>query len=278
MLKLGRWNNLQITRFSDYGAYLDAGEFGEILMPNAYVEKQMRVGDKAQVFVYLDQEERLVATTETPKAQVGDFAYLKVAWTNKYGAFMDWGLMKDLFVPFREQKRTMLIDNYYLVHIYIDEETHRIVGSAKVEKWLRRAPSSLYRGMQVDMIVQQKTPLGFKVIVENSYSGLIYDNQTYQILRTGDKLKGYIVNIRPDGKLDISAQPIGKSRFRDFSETLYEELERCGGMLPYSDKSSSEAIAERFKVSKKTFKKAIGNLYKAHKITIKEDKIELVNL
>ena len=278
MLKLGRWNNLQIIRFTDYGAYLDAGEFGEILMPNAYVEKQMREGDNVQVFVYLDQEERLVATTETPKAQVGDFAYLKVAWTNKYGAFMDWGLMKDLFVPFREQKRTMLIDYYYLVHIYIDEETHRIVGSAKVEKWLRPAPSSLYRGMQVDMIVQQKTPLGFKVIVENSYSGLIYDNQTYQILRTGDKLKGYIVNIRPDGKLDISAQPIGKSRFRDFSETLYEELERCGGMLPYSDKSSSEAIAERFKVSKKTFKKAIGNLYKAHKITIKEDKIELVNL
>ena len=278
MLKLGRWNNLQIIRFTDYGAYLDAGEFGEILMPNAYVEKQMREGDNVQVFVYLDQEERLVATTETSKAQVGDFAYLKVAWTNKYGAFLDWGLMKDLFVPFREQKRTMMIDNYYLVHIYIDEDTHRIVGSAKVDKWLRPAPPSLYRGMPVDMIVQQKTPLGFKVIVENCYSGLIYDNQTYQVPHTGDKLKGYIVNIRPDGKLDISIQPIGKSRFRDFSETLYEELEKCGGILPYSDKSSSEAIAERFKVSKKTFKKAIGNLYKKHKITIKEDRIELVNL
>ena len=125
MLKLGRWNNLQIIRFTDYGAYLDAGEFGEILMPNAYVEKQMREGDNVQVFVYLDQEERLVATTETPKAQVGDFAYLKVAWTNKYGAFLDWGLMKDLFVPFREQKRTMMIDNYYLVHIYTNT-THRV--------------------------------------------------------------------------------------------------------------------------------------------------------
>ncbi len=277
MIQLGRWNEMPLVRFSDFGAYLDAGELGEILMPKAYITNQLKEGDMVRAFVYLDQEERLVATTETPKAQVGDFAFLRVAWTNRYGAFLDWGLMKDLFVPFREQKRTMVKDNYYLVHIHIDEETHRIVASAKVEKWLQPAPSSLYRGMEVQLIVQQKTPLGFKVIVENKYSGLIYDNQTYQIPHTGDKLTGYIVNIRPDGKLDISIQPIGKSRFRDFSEILYEELQQSNGVLPYSDKSSSEEISARFGVSKKTFKRAIGHLYKEKKILLKENAIELTH-
>lgn len=277
MIQLGRWNEMPLVRFSDFGAYLDAGELGEILMPKAYITNQLKEGDMVRAFVYLDQEERLVATTETPKAQVGDFAFLRVAWTNRYGAFLDWGLMKDLFVPFREQKRTMVKDNYYLVHIHIDEETHRIVASAKVEKWLQPAPSSLYRGMEVQLIVQQKTPLGFKVIVENKYSGLIYDNQTYQIPHTGDKLTGYIVNIRPDGKLDISIQSIGKSRFRDFSEILYEELQQSNGVLPYSDKSSSEEISARFGVSKKTFKRAIGHLYKEKKILLKENAIELTH-
>lgn len=277
MIQLGRWNEMPLVRFSDFGAYLDAGELGEILMPKAYITNQLKEGDMVRAFVYLDQEERLVATTETPKAQVGDFAFLRVAWTNRYGAFLDWGLMKDLFVPFREQKRTMVKDNYYLVHIHIDEETHRIVASAKVEKWLQPAPSSLYRGMEVQLIVQQKTPLGFKVIVENKYSGLIYDNQTYQIPHTGDKLTGYIVNIRPDGKLDISIQPIGKSRFRDFSEILYEELQQSNGVLHYSDKSSFEEISARFGVSKKTFKRAIGHLYKEKKILLKENAIELTH-
>lgn len=277
MIQLGRWNEMPLVRFSDFGAYLDAEELGEILMPKAYITNQLKEGDMVRAFIYLDQEERLVATTETPKAQVGDFAFLRVAWTNRYGAFLDWGLMKDLFVPFREQKRTMVKDNYYLVHIHIDEETHRIVASAKVEKWLQPAPSSLYRGMEVQLIVQQKTPLGFKVIVENKYSGLIYDNQTYQIPHTGDKLTGYIVNIRPDGKLDISIQPIGKSRFRDFSEILYEELQQSNGVLPYSDKSSSEEISARFGVSKKTFKRAIGHLYKEKKILLKENAIELTH-
>lgn len=277
MIQLGRWNKMQIVRFSDFGAYLDAGELGEILMPRTYVTEQMKEGEVVHVFVYLDQEERLVATTETPKAQVGDFAFLRVAWTNKYGAFLDWGLLKDLFVPFREQKRTMVKDNYYLVHIHIDEDSHRIVASAKVEKWLIPAPSSLHRGMEVQVLVQQKTPLGFKVIVENRYSGLIYDNQTYQAPHAGDKLTGYIVNIRPDGKLDISIQPIGKSRFRDFSEILYEELQKNNGILPYSDKSSSEDIAAHFGVSKKTFKRAIGHLYKEKRIILTENTIELTH-
>ena len=275
MIKLGDWNELRVTRFSDHGAYLDGGSVGEILMPNAYVERGVRVNDMVTVFVYLDQEERLVGTTEQPLARVGDFAFLRVAWVNEYGAFLHWGLMKDLFVPFREQKMRMEIDRSYIVYIYIDDETHRIVATAKVEKWLKEAPvKDYFRGREVEMLVQQKTDLGFKVIVDNAYRGLIYNDQIFEEPHTGDRLTGCVVNVRPDGKLDISMQRIGKSRFRDFAEVLMEELEKSGGVLPFTDKSSSEEIAERFGVSKKTFKRAVGNLYKSRKITLGEKEIK----
>ena len=269
MIKLGDWNELRVTRFSDHGAYLDGGSVGEILMPNAYVERGVRVNDMVNVFVYLDQEERLVGTTEQPLARVGDFAYLRVAWVNEYGAFLHWGLMKDLFVPFREQKMRMEIDRSYIVYIYIDEETHRIVATAKVEKWLKDASQKeYYRGREVEMLIQQKTDLGFKVIVDNAYRGLIYSDQIYEEPHTGDRMTGCVVNVRPDGKLDLSMQRIGKGRFRDFAEVLLEELQKEGGVLPFTDKSSSEEIAERFGVSKKTFKRAVGNLYKERKIVL----------
>ena len=276
MIKLGDWNELRVTRFSDHGAYLDGGSVGEILMPNAYVERGVRVNDMVNVFVYLDQEERLVGTTEQPLARVGQFAFLRVAWVNEYGAFLHWGLMKDLFVPFREQKMRMEIDRSYIVYIYIDEETHRIVATAKVEKWLKEASQKeYYRGREVEMLIQQKTDLGFKVIVDNAYRGLIYNDQIYEEPHTGDRMTGCVVTVRPDGKLDLSMQRLGKSRFRDFAEILLEELEKEGGVLPFSDKSSSEAIAERFGVSKKTFKRAVGNLYKEHKIVISEKEIRI---
>ena len=276
MIKLGDWNELRVTRFSDHGAYLDGGSVGEILMPNAYVERGVRVNDTVTVFVYLDQEERLVGTTEEPLARVGDFAFLRVAWVNEYGAFLHWGLMKDLFVPFREQKKRMEIDHSYIVYIYIDDETHRIVATAKVEKWLKEAPTKDYfRGKEVEMLVQQKTDLGFKVIVDNAYRGLIYNDQIFEEPHTGDRLTGCVFNVRPDGKLDVSMQRIGKSRFRDFAEILMEELEKAGGVLPFTDKSSSEEIAERFGVSKKTFKRAVGNLYKSRKIVLGDREIKM---
>ena len=276
MIKLGDWNELRVTRFSDHGAYLDGGSVGEILMPNAYVERGVRVNDMVTVFVYLDQEERLVGTTEQPLARVGDFAFLRVAWVNEFGAFLHWGLMKDLFVPFREQKMRMEIDRSYIVYIYIDEETHRIVATAKVEKWLKEAPTKDYfRGKEVEMLVQQKTDLGFKVIVDNAYRGLIYNDQIFEEPHTGDRMTGCVFNVRPDGKLDISMQRIGKSRFRDFAEILLEELEKEGGVLPFTDKSSSEEIAERFGVSKKTFKRAVGNLYKSRKIILGDKDIKM---
>lgn len=278
MIQLGNYNTLRITRFTDHGAYLDGGDLGEILMPKTYVERCMHVGTEVNVFVYLDQSERLVGTLETPLARVGDFAFLKVAWVNEYGAFLDWGLMKDLFVPFREQKKPMQQGRSYLVHIHIDQETQRIVASAKVERYLQPAsPTQYHKGQEVEIVVQQKTPLGFKVIADNSCTGLIYDDQIFeQEPHAGDVLSATIVKVRHDGKLDLSLQRIGKGRFRDFADQLLYELRTEGGTLPFSDHSSPEDIQQRFGVSKKTFKKAVGVLYKEHKITINSDAISLV--
>lgn len=276
MIKLGDWNELVVNRFTDHGAYLEGGEVGEILMPNAYVERGVRIGDRVTVFVYLDQEERLVATTETPLARVGQFACLTVSWVNEYGAFLDWGLMKDLFVPFREQRRKMEVGRYYIVYIYIDEASHRIVGTAKVDRYLQPAAAGAYRkGEQVALLVQGRTDLGYKVIVDHKYSGLVYHDQAYAELHTGDELTGFVSQVRRDGKVDVSLQSLGVSRFRDFADQLLDELEQAGGTLPYCDASSAEDIAERFGVSKKTFKRAVGTLYKASRIHMTDGGIAL---
>jgi predicted RNA-binding protein (virulence factor B family) len=245
-------------------------------MPNAYVERGVRIGDRVTVFVYLDQEERLVATTETPLARVGQFACLTVSWVNEFGAFLDWGLMKDLFVPFREQRRKMEVGRYYIVYIYIDEASHRIVGTAKVDRYLMPAPAGAYRkGEQVALLVQGRTDLGYKVIVDHKYSGLVYHDQAYAELHTGDELTGFVSQVRRDGKVDVSLQSLGVSRFRDFADQLLDELEQAGGTLPYCDASSAEDIAERFGVSKKTFKRAVGTLYKASRIHMTDGGIAL---
>lgn len=277
MIALGNYNTLRVTRFSDHGAYLDGGPLGEILMPKKYVPRSLRPGDEKEVFVYLDQSERLVGTLETPLARVGDFAYLRVAWTNEFGAFLDWGLTKDLFVPFREQKMRMVQDRSYLVYIHIDPETQRLVGTAKVERYLKRAtPDRYHRGQEVEIIVQQKTPLGFRCIADNRCGGHLYDNQIFDTVpHTGDVLTATVVNIRPDGRLDLSLQRIGKGRFRDFAGQLLEELHSAGGTLPFSDHSTPEEIQQRFGVSKKTFKRALGTLYKSGHISIEETRIFL---
>ena len=277
MIALGNYNTLRVTRFSDHGAYLDGGPLGEILMRRESVPRSLRPGDEVEVFVYLDQSERLVGTLEKPLARAGDFAYLRVAWTNEFGAFLDWGLTKDLFVPFREQKMRMVQDRSYLVYIYVDPETQHLVGTAKVERYLKRAtPDRYHRGQEVEIIVQQKTPLGFRCIADNRCGGHLYDNQIFDTVpHTGDVLTATVVNIRPDGRLDLSLQRIGKGRFRDFAGQLLEELHSAGGTLPFSDHSTPEEIQQRFGVSKKTFKRALGTLYKSGHISIEEDCIFL---
>lgn len=276
MIRLGDFNELTITRFTEHGAYLDGGEVGEILMPKAYVTRRMRVDDVVRVFVYLDQQERFVGTTEEPLAKVGDFAYLEVAWVNQFGAFLHWGLMKDLFVPFSEQKMRMEIGNSYIVYIYVDEETHRIVASAKVERYLSEPRyEDYYRGRHVDVLIWQKSPIGFKVIVDNAYPGMIYDNQLYGDYHTGDRLDGTVVRLRRDGRLDVAEGRIGRSRYVDFAQQLEEELRASGGTLPFGDASDPEDIAERFHVSKKTFKRALGQLYRANKVVLTPHSVAL---
>lgn len=298
-IKLGEYNTLKMVKTAErpnphsfggketFGIYLDGGPDGEILMPQKYVPAGVKPGDEVRCFVYLDQDERPIATLETPLARVGDFAYLKVSWVNEHGAFLDWGVMKDVFCPFREQKKRMEIGDSYIVYLYIDEESYRIVASAKIDRFLTNPndedPDTLahlmqkQRGMEaVELLVWQKTDLGFKVIVDNRYAGLIYEDEIFQYVHTGDHLRGYIKNVRPDGKIDATLQPAGRRQTTDFAETLLAWLRNNGGSCPLGDKSDAEDIKRQFQVSKKTYKRAIGDLYKRRLITIGDDGIRLV--
>ena len=284
-IKLGDYNVLRVKELARregygevFGLYLDGGREGDILMPQKYVPEHVRVGDEITCFIYLDQEERPIATTEQPLAKVGDFVYLECAWVNEYGAFLHWGLTKDLFCPFREQKRKMEIGNRYIVHVHIDEESYRIVASAKVERYLKEdmAAKHFKRNEEVDILIWQKTELGFKVIVNNQYPGLIYQDQIFKSIHTGDRMKAYVAQLRTDGKLDIALQPIGIAAAEDFSSVLLRYLKENNGYCVLGDKSDPEAIKHQFQVSKKVFKKAIGDLYKKHLITIEADGLHLV--
>lgn len=275
-IRLGEYNHLTVTKQVDFGMYLDGGDEGEILLPSRYVPEGCKPGDELDVFIYLDNEERPVATTLVPKAKVGDFAFLEVAWVNQYGAFLDWGLMKDLFCPFREQKMKMEKGKGYIVHVHTDDESYRIVASAKVERYLDDTFPKYKKGEEVDLLVWQKTELGFKVIINNRHGGLVYRSQVFKDIHTGDRMKGYIDNVREDGKIDVTLQPTGKRQTKEFGETLLQYLKDNGGTCDLGDKSAAEDIYSRFGVSKKTFKKAVGDLYKQRIITISEDGIKLV--
>ena len=273
-LSLGRFNRLRVVRRAEQGLYLSGGP-EDILLPNRYVPEGVEVGDEIDVFVYLDNEERLIATTETPKAQVGDFAWLEVAWVNNFGAFLDWGLMKDLFVPFREQKMKMQKGKSYLVHLHIDPETYRIMASAKVERYLSTDYPPYHGGDEVELLIWQKTDMGFKAIVDNKYAGLLFDAEIFRELHSGDRLLGYVKQVRPDGKIDLSLQKKGQKAVHDFSDILLEHLKANGGFTPLGDKSPAEEIYALFGVSKKVFKKAVGDLYKQRLITIEPEGLRL---
>ena len=276
-MELGKKNRLKVIKAVDFGLYLDGGEVhGSILLPSRYVPEGAQVGDELEVFIYLDQEERLVATTEEPLAQVDDFAYLEVAWVNNFGAFLNWGLMKDLFVPFREQKQKMQKGQRYIVHVHLDEQTHRIMASAKVEKFLNHEQPPYQTGDAVDVLIWQKTELGLKAIVDNQYGGLLYDQQMFREVHTGDRMKAYVQNVRPDGKIDLILQPLGQRAATEFSETLLRHLQTNGGRTPLGDKSPAEEIYAVFGVSKKVFKKAVGDLYKRQLITLDGNGITLI--
>ena len=274
-LQLGKMNRLTVARRADQGLYL-AGGPEDILLPNRYVPEGANVGDELDVFVYLDNEERLVATTQTPFAQVDDFAWLEVAWVNQFGAFLDWGLMKDLFVPFGEQKMKMQKGRSYLVHVHLDPETFRIMASAKVERYLSKEWPPYHGGDEVDALVWQKTDLGFKVIVDNQFAGLLFDDEIFRQLHSGDRLRAYVKQVRPDGKIDLSLQKKGQKAVHDFSDILIEHIRTNGGFTPLGDKSPAEEIYALFGVSKKVYKKAVGDLFRQRLITIEDDGLHLV--
>ncbi len=250
---------------------------GEILLPNGEVQSDatIAIGDEVEVFIYLDHDERLVATMQRPLAQVGEFAFLYVAWVNNFGAFLDWGLKKDLFVPFREQKMKMQKGKGYIVYVMLDKESYRIMATAKVDRYLSDDLPSYHKGDEVDALVWQKTDLGFKVIVDNRFGALLYDDQVFRPLRTGDKVKAYVQQVRDDGKLDLILQRMGQAAVDDFSLTLLRHLRDNGGRSPLGDHSPAEEIYSLFGVSKKVFKKAVGDLYRRHFITISPEGLEL---
>lgn len=276
-IELGKMNRLTVCKTVEFGVYLDGGkQVGEILLPAKYVPEGTKRGDELDVFIYLDQEERIIATTEEPLAQVGDFAYLEVAWVNNFGAFLQWGPMKDLFVPFREQKMKMVKGNSYIVHVHLDEESYRIMASAKVDRYLDTSMPPYRLGDEVDVLVWQKTELGLKVIVNNRYAGLLYDDQVFRQLRTGDRTKAYVQQVRPDGKIDLLLSRPGQAAVEDFSDVLLQYIKDNGGHTILGDKSPAEDIYATFGVSKKVFKKAVGDLYKRRLITIESEGLKLL--
>lgn len=274
-MELGKFNTLEVVKQVDFGMYLDGGEQGEILLPNRYVPEDCKIGDFLNVFLYLDIEERLIATTLTPLVQVGEFACLEVSWVNQFGAFLNWGLMKDLFVPFREQKMKMQVGKKYIIHAHVDEESYRIVASAKVDRYLSKEMPAYKQGDEVEALIWQKTDLGFKAIVDNKFSGLIYESEVFHPVEIGERLKVYVKQVREDGKIDLMLQKPGMGGVEDFSQTLLQYITEHDGVISLNDKSPAEEIYEIFGVSKKTFKKAVGDLYKKHLIVLSGDAIRL---
>ena len=275
-IKLGRYNQLEIIKEVDFGLYLNGDEDGEILLPKKYVPEGVVPGDIINVFIYLDMDERLIATTQEPLAQVGDFACLEVAWVNQFGAFLNWGLMKDLFVPFKEQKAKMQRGGRYVVHVHIDNESWRIVASAKVERYISDEMPQYEPGDEVEALIYQQTELGFKTIVDNKYSGMIFRNEVFQNIENGMTLKAYVKQVREDKKIDLILQKGGHRKVDDFSHALLAYIKNNKGFTPYNDKTDAETIYNTFGVSKKTFKKAAGELYRKRLVMINDNGIELV--
>lgn len=276
MAQIGKMNSLPVLRASDFGLYLDGGELGEILLPKRYVSKEMKPGDVVDVFVMLDSEDRLAATTLVPHAMVDEFAYLRVASVTPVGAFLDWGLPKDLLVPFREQKIKMSEGQWYLVRVYLDRASNRIAATSKLDKFLDKTEPLYAEGDKVDLIIGARTDLGYKAIVNGAHWGVIFHNEVFRPLQRGQHIEGFIKQVRSDGKIDLCLQKPGYEKVTELTDVILNQVRKQGGFMALSGKSSPEAIYTLFGVSKKTYKQAIGALYKKRRITIEENGIRLV--
>ena len=275
MILPGRYNTLRVVKFVDFGVYLDGAEMGEILLPARYVPELCEVGADLEVFIYLDSEDRIIATTEKPFAQVGEFAMLRVVAVNNIGAFMDWGLMKDLLVPFREQKMNMVAGRSYLVYIYLDPDSHRIAASAKLEKFLDNVIPEYQVGEEVSVIIESESELGYNAIINHLHRGILYHDELPAPLNKGQQMKVYIKKVREDKKIDLSLYRPGYEQVDGISQNILDHLKSAGGFLPLTDKSEAALIYDHFAISKKVFKKAIGSLYKQRRILLEDKGIRL---
>ena len=276
MITIGQTYSLEVIKTVDFGFYLDAEDLGEVLLPRKHAPDNLSIGDIIDVFIYLDSEDRPVATTQKPRAKVGEFAYLKVVAITDVGAFLDWGLDKDILVPFAEQHRQMEAEHSYLVYLYIDERDGRIAASSKIDKFLDDERPHDFRPQQaVNLIIANTTELGFKAIINNSHWGVLYNNDVFQRLSFGQSKKGFIKKVRDDGKIDLTLQ--GGQETRDkYAKIILQYLNKQNGFAPVHDKSDPQLISRLFGMSKKAFKKAIGGLYKQRVISIDKDGIRLL--
>lgn len=275
MVEIGRYNILTVVKIVDFGVYLDGGERGEILMPKEYVPANCFPDDEVKVFVYFDSEDRIVATTEEPAVMVGEFAWLKVVALSKVGAFLDWGLRKDLLVPFREQREPMAEGRSYLVYAYVDKASDRIVASTKIDKFLDQVFPEYEPNEEVELLIVRKTDLGYAVIINNAHWGLIYDNEIFQSIKIGQKLKGYVKAVREDDKIDVSLQPSGYGKIEGLAGRILEKLKDYDGVLDLSDKSDPAEIYRIFGCSKKNYKKALGTLFRQGLIELGDTEVRL---
>jgi len=276
MAEIGKVNELTVVKKVDFGVYLDGGDLGEILMPHRYVPRNCRIGDVLEVFIYLDSEDRIIATTERPYAMVGEIALLRVLSITPVGAFLDWGLPKDILAPYSEQKPKMQEGKSYIVRVYLDN-SNRIAASSKLDKYLDRDTSSLQEGQEVGLFICNQTDIGYKAIINNSHWGVLHFNDVFQPLTRGQKIKGFIRKIRADNKIDISLHKPGYEKVDEVADTIITALQRQGGFIPVTDKSPPEKIYSLFQISKKTYKKAVGALYKKRMLTIEDNGIRLSN-
>lgn len=277
MVEIGKYNTLKIVKDLDFGVYLDGSDGLEILLPARYVPKNVKPGDEVEVFIYHDNEGRLIATTAKPLATVGEFKFMEVKSVNNTGAFLEWGLMKDLLVPFKEQKMPMREGKWYLVYVHQDHITKRIVASARIDKYLDNVIPDYTFNQEVDLLVADETEIGYKVIINNLHWGLLYRNEVFRRLEKGEELKGYIKEVREDEKIDVSLTPMGYQKVDGIAGTVLESLKAQGGFIAVHDKSEPDVIYSLFRCSKKAFKQAIGALYKQHLIALENDGIRLVD-
>ncbi|WP_299789134.1 S1-like domain-containing RNA-binding protein [uncultured Shewanella sp.] len=276
MIQIGKTSTLEVVKQVDFGVYLNAHELGQVLLPTKVMPKECNVGDKVEVFLYLDSDDMVIATTRKPLAEVGQFAYLKAVSTGPYGAFLDWGLEKDLLLPFGEQHREIQEGKSYLVYIYTSHVDERIVASSKIDKFLDKTPPPYHKGEEVNLIIGGTTDLGYKAIINHSHWGVIFKNEVYRRLSFGQKLKGYIKQVRGDDKIDLLLQKGVKQELDKHANTIMIKLKQAGGFLPLNDKTDADTIYATLSMSKKAFKKSIGGLYKKEQITISPDGIRLV--